>query len=179
MPLYGFCVCLAVTRCMRVCVFVFIRVVACMCVELSRCSSGFRLELWWDCSLAPTCHSAFTRADMEGTGIPRFHARSSRSVFNLLTVKLISHPITQQLTPNWLLSFSLMVERAHGSTVGVLRCMYLVIMFSLKHRCVQSSRCAHVWFWVYRYKMTKKYICLCVPKSRIAEFGLRDNEMHT
>lgn len=38
--------------------------------------------------------------------IPRFRARSSRSVFNLLTVELISHPITQQLPPNWLRSFS-------------------------------------------------------------------------
>lgn len=42
----------------------------------------------------------------EETRVPRFHGRSSRSVFNLLTVKLISHPITQQLTPNWLLSSS-------------------------------------------------------------------------
>lgn len=42
----------------------------------------------------------------EETRIPRLRARSSRSVFNLLTEGLISQPITQQLTPNWLLSFS-------------------------------------------------------------------------
>lgn len=30
--------------------------------------------------------------------------RSSRSIFNSPTLKLISHPITQQLPPNWLLS---------------------------------------------------------------------------
>lgn len=36
----------------------------------------------------------------EETRIPRLRARSSRSVFNLLTEGLISQPITQQLTPN-------------------------------------------------------------------------------
>lgn len=77
-----------------------------VCVGPSRCSSGFRLGVWWNCSLGSTCHTAFTRAGLGRNRILRFHARSSRSVFNLLTVKLISHPITQQLTPNWLLSFS-------------------------------------------------------------------------
>ena len=107
------CVCLSVTTSMCLCGFgcVYQRLFSAW-LDLSRCSSGLRCDVWWDCSLASTCHCAFTRADLgkrkgkKISRIPRFRARSSRSVFNLLTVKLISHPITQQLTPNWVLSFS-------------------------------------------------------------------------
>lgn len=40
----------------------------------------------WTCSLVSTCHSSFTGAGLEETRTARFRARSSRSVFNLLTV---------------------------------------------------------------------------------------------
>lgn len=71
-----------------------------------------------------------------------------------------------------------MVERAHGSTVGVPRCMYAVIMLSL-----EAQVCAHqrVYARVVLSASAKKknirwWICFV---SGVTEFGVKDNEMQT
>lgn len=95
---------LTVTTSMPLCASLVLWVFACMsvCPDVHQ-DSGLRYDGTAHLLLPVTPLSQ--GRTWEETRISRFHARSSRSVFNLLTVKLISHPITQQLPPNWLLSF--------------------------------------------------------------------------
>lgn len=115
------------------------------------------------------------------TRIPRLHARSSRSVFNLLTVKLISHPITQQLTPNWLLSLSYgwVCTWIYCRCAEVRASADYVISKSIRVHSVCECVCVCVRLWAWLRKLTKKkHILVICFQPRVTGFRVKDDEMH-
>lgn len=68
-----------------------------------------------------------------------------------------------------------MVERTHGSTVGVPRCMFTLIMLSVKVKV-----CAHAGILCISAQNPRKYVLVCLFSNLdFAELEVKDNGTKT